>query len=185
MLKGFMESRNAVTREVFSKQEVVGNATTVFGAGSDTTALGMIGFFYFLLRNPEVYRNVLAELDEARANGVIRRGEGGVVTYAEGTKLEYLQACLKESMRLLTPVGMEMPRFVPPPGLLVSSKSYFLPGGTEVGAAAFTFHRATEVYGSDAGVFRPERWIGVNEEEKVRLERNYMVVSPGRCSLFE
>ena len=114
----------------------------------------------------------MEELEKAIHSGLIGKGP---ISYADGARLEYLQACMKEAMRLMTPVGMEMPRYVATGGMLVGGK-YFLPEGTEIGASPFTYHRAEAAYGHDAGAFRPERWLGITGEEKSRMERNNLAV---------
>jgi len=82
---------------------------------------------------------------------------------------------MKEAMRIMTPVGMEMPRYVIPGGIVIGGQ-FFLPEGTEVGAAGFTFHRAEAAYGQDAKLFKPERWLDIRDDERAILERNYLVV---------
>jgi cytochrome P450 len=171
MLTGFIGSQNSLTKQPFTKKDVISMCTSVFGAGSDTTAVALMAFFYFIVRDPAIYARVEKEVDDAFEKGTINRP----VSYADGTKLEYTQACLKEAMRLMTPVGMEMPRYVVPEGFVIASR-YFLPGGTEVGASAFTFHRAKAVYGQDAELFRPQRWLDIRCDERARLERNNLVV---------
>lgn len=173
MLIGFIESKNSQTKRIFTKAEVMSNTTSAFGAGSESTAVALDAFFYYVLREPEIYARVMEELDHAVKSGLVTEFP---VLYAVGTKLEYLQACIKESMRLMTPVSMEYPRYVISGGLLVAGR-YFLPGGTEIGASPFTFHRARAVYGEDAELFRPDRWLDITEEQKSRLEHSNLAVS--------
>ncbi|KAF8305156.1 cytochrome P450 [Clavulina sp. PMI_390] len=176
MLTGFIESNNSKTKLPLTPTEVIGNATAAFGAGSDTTSFAMCAFFYYVLqgRNGEVYARLMEELESALRSGSISRVP---VPYAEGTKLEYFQACMKESMRLMTPVGMEMPRYVGSEGVLAGG--HFIPPGTEIGASPWTFHRAKDVFGEDAETFRPERWIGISDEERARMEKNNLVFGSG------
>jgi cytochrome P450 len=171
MLTGFIESMNSLTKQPFTRENVVSMCTTVFGAGSDTTAVALMAFFYFVVRDSAVYARVEKEVDGAFGQGNIKYP----VSYADGIKLEYTQACLKEAMRLMTPVGMEMPRYVIPGGIVIADR-YFLPEGTELGASAFTFHRTKAAYGPDAALFRPERWLDIEGDERARLERNNLVV---------
>lgn len=171
MLTGFIESKSSQTKQPFTRKNVVSMCTTVFGAGSDTTAAALMAFFYFVMRDSAVYARVEKEVDDAFE----KRNIECPVSYADGSKLEYTQACLKEAMRLMTPVGMEMPRYVIPGGMVVAGR-YFLSEGTEIGASAFTFHRAKATYGPDAELFRPERWLDIEGDERAMLERNNLVV---------
>lgn len=43
----------------------------------------------------------------------------------------------------------------------------------------FVFHRRTEAYGPDAGIFRPERWLEASDDEKKMLERNLLTFGSG------
>lgn len=78
-------------------------------------------------------------------------------TYAELGRLPYLQACIKESLRLTPPATINLPRYVPPGGRVVAG-TYFS-GGTTVGMSAIPVHMDREVFGVDAGKYVPERWI--------------------------
>lgn len=171
MLTSFIESKDTRTKEPLARREVLSQATTVFGAGSDTTAVALDAFFYFVLRDRDVYARVQSELDEAVESGIV----SFPITHAQGTKLEYLQACMKEAMRLMPSVSMEMPRHVIQGGMMASR--HFLPAGTIIGASAFSFHRSKEAYGEDAHLFRPERWLDIPAEKRAALERNNLVVS--------
>ncbi|KAF9507969.1 hypothetical protein BS47DRAFT_264641 [Hydnum rufescens UP504] len=173
MLAGFMRAKYPGTNTLFSPSDVVAQATSVFGAGSDTTAGAMTGFFYYVLTHPTVYQRLQAEIDSAFEAGHISTP----VTYAQGVRLEYLQACIKEAVRLFTPIGMELPRIVPEGGMMIGR--YFLPAGTHVGANPFVFHRTEQAYGPDAELFRPERWLHISEEVRATMERNFLSFGSG------
>ena len=60
----------------------------------------------------------------------------------------------------------------------------FIPGGTAIGICAFGIHRNKEIYGEDAKLFRPERWLEANEEQLVKMKRTQEMVFSGglyRC----
>ena len=71
--------------------------------------------------------------------------------------------------------------------MTVEGKEVFIPGGTYIGYSAWTMHRNNRtLYGKDANVFRPERWL-LDEsipEERERLARmtktNDMIFGYGR-----
>lgn len=72
-------------------------------AGSETTAISLSSVFHFLLTHPPVYHKLMAELDEAVANGTISHRENHKVSWAETQKLPYLDAVIQESFRKSTP----------------------------------------------------------------------------------
>lgn len=57
---------------------------------------------YYLLRHPGGWDKAVAEIDSARQEG---RCEGAVVSYGDAAQLPYLQAVIKEGLRMLAPVS--------------------------------------------------------------------------------
>jgi cytochrome P450 len=112
-----------VSPEKVSKQDIESAAMNNFGAGSDTTSVSLCGILYFLCKHPGVLSKLRSELD-----GVLSRGEiTEPITYKEAQKLPYLQAVIKESLRLHPPAGLPMGRVVPQGGATVAG--VFFPAG--------------------------------------------------------
>lgn len=81
---------------------------------------------------------------------------------------------MKEAMRMHPSVGYPMERYVPAGGVTIAGK--YLPAGTIVSMAAPVIHFDTSIYGTDAHVFRPERWLE-SEPERIKLmDRNLLTV---------
>lgn len=134
-------------------------------AGSDTTAGGIRGTILHILTNPLVYTRLQGEIDSAAVP------EGQIITFAQARSLPYLQAVIKEGLRIWPPVTNFFCRDVPPEGdnvTLPGGEVVHLPGGTSIGPSTVALHLDTEVFGDDAKIFRPERWF---EEDKGKLER--------------
>lgn len=111
----------------------------------------------YLTSNPRAYKLFLAELDEAAARGAM----SSPIQMAEARQLPYLQAVVREGMRIYpggTPLAFKT---VPPGGDEISG--YRLPAGTQVGMNVWGALRSKEFWGDDADLFRPERWLGVAE----------------------
>jgi cytochrome P450 len=108
---------------------------------------------YFLMKSPDVYQDLMAELDSAAARGEL----GNPVQYAEAIKLPFLCACIKEGMRLHPSVGLTMPRMSPKGGLEICR--HFIPEGYRVGMNAAVIHLDQSIFGPDADQFRPARWL--------------------------
>ena len=71
------------------------------------------------------------------------------------------------------------PKVVPPQGEVVQGK--FIPGGTVVGMNVPYMLRSPELFGSDAGLFRPERWLEAPEAKRGEMERQVeMMFGHGR-----
>ncbi|KAK3109714.1 hypothetical protein LTR53_016727 [Teratosphaeriaceae sp. CCFEE 6253] len=60
-------------------------------------------------------------------------------------------------MRVRPAVGLNITRLVPPEGAEIDGKR--VPGGTRVALNAWVLHRDAGVFGRDAKVYRPERWL--------------------------
>jgi cytochrome P450 len=142
-------------------------------AGSDTTAISLAATIAYLTMNPLCLATLRAELDEANRKGEL----DDPVTFKQAQKLPYLQAVIQESLRLHPAVGAPMTRVVGPGGATLAGQ--FFPTGTEVGVNAWVLHRNTSIYGSDAHLFRPERWLTPDLQERAALERNFLAFGAG------
>ncbi|KAK4144487.1 Pisatin demethylase [Dichotomopilus funicola] len=153
----------------FGEGDVFAVAHGAIFAGSDSTASTMQSFFWHIFSSPQIYQALTHEIQTAVTTGTIPAT--GNLTWTQSQGLPYLQACLKEAMRLRPAVGLNMTRLVPPEGAELDGE--FFPGGTSVACNGWVVHRDRETFGVDAGEFRPERWLE-SEERAKRMER-YMV----------
>ncbi|GAB1319706.1 hypothetical protein MFIFM68171_09916 [Madurella fahalii] len=154
--------------ERFREGDVFAVAHGAIFAGSDSTASTMQSFFWHILDSAPVYQSILREIEEAVKTGVIP-AEGNV-SWNQAQNLPYLQACLKEAMRVRPAVGLNITRLVPPEGAELDG--HFFPGGTSIACNGWVLHRDKDVFGQDADDFRPERWL--EDEEKAKRMERYM-----------
>jgi cytochrome P450 len=85
-----------------------GCAQNIF-AGSDTTSITLNAIFYYLLKNEQVLRKLQSEIDEATQSGQA----SDPITFSQAQRLPYLQAVIKEGMRMHSATGLPMWRVVP------------------------------------------------------------------------
>ena len=142
------------------------------GAGSETTAIALRAILYKLITHPQTLQKLRTELATAEEEGRLSRP---FIRYSEAIKLPYTIACCKEAMRLHPSIALTFPRFVPAQGLKLSDT--FLPAGYKVGISPAVLQYNRVVFGDDAQVFRPERWLG---EGAARMERYMMVFGAGK-----
>ncbi|GME36077.1 FAD binding domain protein [Neofusicoccum parvum] len=102
------------------------------------------------------------------------------VTLEECLKLPYLQAVMKEAMRMHPGVGFVLERVVPAQGDTLCGID--IPGGTVVGMNAWVIHHDRTVFGNDADVFRPERWLEAPPEQLRVMERCFLSFGAGSRS---
>lgn len=135
-------------------------------AGSDTSATTLRATTLFIITQPKVYAALQYEIDKAEQDGLLSKP---IIQDVEARNLPYLQACIKEGLRMWPPVMGLMQKKVPLGGEMVNGN--FIPGGTNIGYCAWGVHRNKEVFGEDADIFRPERWLGVDEERLIEMHR--------------
>jgi cytochrome P450 len=91
----------------------------------------------------------------------------------EAAGLPYLQACIKEGMRIFYPITSLRERVVPPGGDNILG--HFIPEGTNIGFN-MTGTMRNEVFSPDANVFQPERWLEKDSVKLNRMERVHELV---------
>ncbi|KAE9374995.1 pisatin demethylase [Stipitochalara longipes BDJ] len=143
-----------------SQREVQSETLLQIVAGSDTSATAMRATLLYIITNPAVLSKLLAEISTAQISSPI--------TDAEARKLPYLQAVIKEGMRIFPPVTGFMSKTVPSKGDTING--IFIPGGTTIGWSPFGLMRSEKIWGPDARLFRPERWFEGSAEERQRKE---------------
>ena len=126
--------------------------------------------FYHLLKQSAARTRLVAELDAAAAAGQL----ADVPTHEQGAALPYLQACLKEAVRLHPGLTFLFERVVPPGGAELCA--YTLPKGAVVGVSPFVLHFDRVTYGDDVDAFRPERWLEADHDRLKRMEDAFMAV---------
>lgn len=133
-------------------------------AGSDSTTTVVRSTMYLLAGNPTAYSKLRGEVDRAVAEGAVSHP---VLTYAEAQRLPYLSACVWEGLRMYPPLFGLKSKISPPGGEQI--KDYYFPEGTELGSCDYAFVRSREIFGEDAGLFRPDRWIEASQEQKIKF----------------
>ncbi|USP77066.1 fatty acid hydroxylase [Curvularia clavata] len=149
LLNAMINGRDPKTGEGLDDPTIIRNMITFLIAGHETTS-GMLSFlFYELLENPAAYRKAQEEVD-------IVIGKGAVTVDHMG-KLPYLEACLRETLRL----HPTAPAFtLQAKGDQVIGGKYTIKDKHDVTIMLAQLHRDPEVYGADAMNFRPERMEG-------------------------
>ncbi len=117
-----------------------------------------------------MYKKCVHEILDFDARGEL----SDYVTYYEAQKMPYFQACMREALRMHPAVGQLLERVVPKGGATIDDIQ--LPPGTIVGINPWVAARDEAVYGYDADVFRPERWIDADEQRLKLMDRNWLAV---------
>ncbi|RPB04780.1 cytochrome P450 [Choiromyces venosus 120613-1] len=155
-----------------TKEEVHSECFIRFLAGQDSTAFSITSVLKLPLTNPHVLSTPLSELKTYYAE----KPPSYIPPWANiqdlDTKLPYLSAVLRESLRLYPAFPTGIQRMVPPSGVTLThdNRTYIIPGGCEIGANPIVPGRNKRIFGEDAQCFRPARWLEDSEEgsKKVR-----------------
>ncbi|KAK0611729.1 cytochrome P450 [Immersiella caudata] len=150
-------------RNGLDKTDILQEVTLQFFAGTDTTSNTITMVIYHLVTNPRAYKRLQKELDDATAAGRLSTP----VKDSEVRQLEYLQACIREALRLMPPTtSTHFYKAAPLEGdTLCGSR---LPFGTRMPTSPliYTLGRMKSFWGEDVEQFRPERWIEADEERR-------------------
>lgn len=151
-----------------SRSEVNSEAlVTLFGA-TDTTSTGLRNTIFFLSTNPSAYRSLQAEID-ASAKTAARP----IIADDHVRSLPYLQACIKEDLRLWPPIMGLMGKISDRGDVVCGLK---VPAGTQVGWAALAVMKDRTVFGENAHIFEPRRWIDTELAQLKEMEATYGLV---------
>ncbi|KAF2818629.1 cytochrome P450 [Ophiobolus disseminans] len=137
-------------------------------AGADTTAISLSSVLYYLMTSPQAWSKLRKEIEE---HGLRERR----ATFKDSQEMPYLQAVLKEGLRMHPATGLPLWRVVPQGGVQIGD--HWLPPGSNVGVNSWVAHYDKKVYGEDADIFRPERWQEAKDaggERLKQMEANFM-----------
>lgn len=143
-------------------------------AGSDTTS-GTLSFALLLLVHDDRARKLLVqEIDDAFP------GKDDLITSNRVKDLPYLNAVIHETLRLMPPSAIGFPRIT---DRTVTLNDYMIPAEvnamfhqgwaasvsqTAVLANIYALQYDPKVWGSDVGLYRPERWLEPGSDKWLR-----------------
>ncbi|KAI3322643.1 cytochrome P450 [Xylariaceae sp. AK1471] len=156
MMQAFISS--GMTRAELTQQVFV---QIIAGSISTTAAICMT--LLCLLTNPSAYSALQREIDDALSAGKL----SNPVADSESKCMPYLQAVIKEGLRFYPPVIGLGSKQVPEGGDVING--YYVPEGTQIGMNFFGLMRSKEIWGPDADVFRPERWLEADVDQTKRM----------------
>ncbi|TVY54619.1 Cytochrome P450 monooxygenase [Lachnellula cervina] len=129
MIEQWMEMRKKHP-ERMEEKEILAAAVANIGAGADTVSATLQALFYNLLRNEEALIQLREEIDGAN---------------------------LAEALRIHTPVAFGLPRVAPKGGVTVLGRHF--DEGVILSVNPWVIHRRPDIFGNDADVFSPARWM--------------------------
>ncbi|GAB4815786.1 hypothetical protein N2152v2_002832 [Parachlorella kessleri] len=128
---------------------------TFFIAGFDTTGHTMAWTLYLLSRHPEAEARVCQELEEYGLLASPANPTPRLVEYEDLSKLVFLSACVKESMRMLPVTAEASSRCFSHD---VSIGGYTIPVNTWIWTYFLIMQRSPKVW-EEPDAYLPERWL--------------------------
>ncbi|KAI1095064.1 pisatin demethylase [Rostrohypoxylon terebratum] len=146
-----------------TKDEALNELMLQVVAGTDSTATAIRMTLLYLASTPVAYGKLKSEIADAISQGWI----SSPIKDKESRLLPYLQAVIKEGLRVFPVVTATFFKAVPEGGDIING--YSVPEGTEVGHNVMGVMRAKEYWGEDVDVFRPERWLEADEKTHEKM----------------
>ncbi|PYI00686.1 cytochrome P450 [Aspergillus sclerotiicarbonarius CBS 121057] len=150
---------------------VKGSRNTARGANGVASAF--VSFFYFLLKDQRILSRLKDEIDTAFCVGSL----SDLPLWRELNRLHYLDAALKESMRLSSAASFEEEIVTPAGGVPV--EGFSIHGGTTMGCNSHVLHFDSDVFGTDVHLFQPERWLTADAQQRSCMEQGLLLFN--RC----
>jgi len=155
--------RDIIDEFLLSAQEYNFDAKTIVHAvcdlligGADTTSISLLWFIANMINYPDIATRVRNELDE-------KIGKNSKITLEKCQDCPYFNACIQETLRLLPVVPLSTPHFTSQPTKI---GSYIVPANVIVIPFIHAIHHNPQLWGPDADVFCPERFLQKGESEK-------------------
>uniref|UniRef100_A0A0B7BI40 Cytochrome P450 n=1 Tax=Arion vulgaris TaxID=1028688 RepID=A0A0B7BI40_9EUPU len=137
-------------------QEIRNEVDTFMFAGHDTTATGTPWIIYSLAKSQEYQTKVQAEIDE-----ILEGRDTNSIEWSDLAKLNTLQICIKEAMRLYPPVPFIQRTLNEP----IELDGRLIPAGINITIAIIHLHRNPLVWDAP-DEFRPDRFLPENMKDK-------------------
>lgn len=154
MLDAIMNGVDPESGEKLKDSQVLDEIVTIFIGAA--TAANLVSYgLYYLMENPEAHKKACEEIDSVVGDGPI--------DLAHLKQLNYVEACLRETIRLsATAPGFNIepiPSNNKAPVLLAGGE-YQIPHNQAMIAVLNSVNRDPAVFGEDSDAFRPERVLG-------------------------
>ncbi|GFY59622.1 cytochrome P450 2U1 [Trichonephila inaurata madagascariensis] len=144
---------------------------TFFGAGSETVRLVVDWFMLTMAAYEDVQEKIQAEIDN-----VVGRNRSP--NWSDHVKMPYTEATIMEIMRWRTVVPINILRYTL---WTTELNGYVIPKGSYVMSNLWAIHHNPEYWGSDAEIFRPERFLSDDGKNIIKSEY-YIPFSIGKRS---
>lgn len=144
-------------------------------AGRDTTAALLSNVWFELSKRPAILARLREDVDAL---------DGEIPSIEQLKNMKYLRAVLNESLRLYPIVPHNNRQaledtFLPLGGGKDGASPVFVPKGQIVEWSLYDMHRRRDLYGEDAHLFKPERWLDQKDRKGLRVGWEFLPFNGG------
>lgn len=146
----------AAKRPDFTEEDIINEANTFMLAGQDSVGASVAFTLFLLAKHKEAQRRCWEEVNDIFQGDDQRRP-----TMTDLRKMDYLEQCIKESLRLYPSVPI-LARQISED---IQMGDHLLPKGSLVCLNAYATHRLEHIY-PDPETFKPERFSKFNTDHR-------------------
>ncbi|KAI1427088.1 cytochrome P450 [Xylaria sp. FL1777] len=139
----------------FTEDELVEQLLTFMAAGHETTATALTWAIYVLSKSPEIQTKLRAEIRTHLPNPSSESPKSEELAAIIDNNMPYLQAVCLEVLRYYAPVPTTVREAV----MDTSINGVPIPAGTQLAICPRATNRDFSLWGDDAGVFNPDRYL--------------------------
>lgn len=158
-------------RKMLPNDHIPAYMVEMLAAGSSTTSATIAFACFLLARNPDMQSELREELRAAYP-------DANEIDPSETVKLPFLEAVLKETMRMYPMIPGPLERHLGKP---IELQGIMIPPGVVASTAAYTQGRLAEVFPAPND-WRPRRWLDASTEQRERMELNWLPFGTGSRS---
>ncbi|OJD11453.1 hypothetical protein AJ78_07780 [Emergomyces pasteurianus Ep9510] len=151
----------------FTNEQLVDQMMTFLAAGHETTASALQYVIYALCKHSKIQTRLREEIRSSLSS--ISFDSPTPIASSLIDSLPYLHAVCSETLRFYSPVPFTVREAVRDTMLLDT----FIPKGTNITIAPAATNHDPDLWGPDAGIFNPERWMGPGKTNSGGATNNY------------
>ncbi|KAK2767551.1 hypothetical protein FQN54_003709 [Arachnomyces sp. PD_36] len=155
-------------QEELSVERLSKEAQVLLGAGTVSTARTLDFICYYILADPSIRTRLQEELKDVTAGYPSK-----MPRWSELEQCQFMQAVIKEGLRLSYGIMHRLPRVSP--DVPLQFKQWKIPAGVPVGMSSYFQQTDPRVY-PEPFAFRPERWLSNVTQD---MTRNFVPFSKG------
>jgi len=164
MIQLMLDNRGKEGRIQLDVDDIVAQAYAFYFAGFETSSSVMSFIIYQIVANPNIQIKLQQEIDE-----LFNESDGNATYEAVNNKLKYLDAVIKEALRLFSSSVIERvcEKAYKLPPALPNEKSFTINKGMIIWIPLYAIHH-DEKYYDNPEEFRPERFLNNDQDNNYR-----------------